>query len=116
MSKNVVLFGWKRSVPGRESLSAVHFPEILEYLGGLQAQGTIDSFEPVFLASHGGDLNGFILVRGTREKLDNMVGSEQWIEHHTRADYHLEGFGAVRGVTGEGVMESMQVWQKVIGS
>jgi hypothetical protein len=32
--------------------------------GGLQLQGTIKSFDTVFLDPHGGDLNGFFLIRG----------------------------------------------------
>ena len=116
MSKNVIFFGWKQSVVGREQLSVTHFPEFLQYLGELQGQGAIDSFEPVFLTAHGGDLNGFVLIRGDREKLDDVVASEQWLEHLTRAGYHLEGTGSVRGVTGEGVMEAMAVYQKVIAS
>ena len=116
MSKNVIFFGWKRPVVGREQISAAHFPEFLQYLGELQGQGAIDSFEPVLLTAHGGDLNGFVLIRGDREKLDDVVASDQWLEHLTRAGYHLEGIGSVRGVTGEGVMEAMAVYQKVIAS
>ena len=116
MSKNVIFFGWKKSVVGREQMSAAHLPEFLQYLGELQGQGAIDSFEPVFLTAHGGDLNGFVLIRGDREKLDDVVASDQWLEHLTRAGYHLEGTGAVRGVTGEGVMEVMAVFQRVIAS
>ena len=36
MASNVLLFGWNRSLPGREKLSAEHFADITQYLGGLQ--------------------------------------------------------------------------------
>jgi hypothetical protein len=29
MGSNVVLFGWNRPTPGRERLSAEHFPQLL---------------------------------------------------------------------------------------
>ena len=45
------------------------FNEVLEYWTSLQQQGEIESFETVLLESHGGDLNGFVLVRGDQDKL-----------------------------------------------
>ena len=114
MSSNMILFGWNRPLPGREQLSAPHFGEFAQYLGGLQQSGAIESFEAVFLNSHGGDLNGFFLIRGDNAKLDALVASDAWIEHMIRADLHLQGSGAVRGVTGELVMERMAMWAKAL--
>ena len=116
MSSNVVFFAWNRSVPGCEQLSAEHFGEFVQYLGGLQQQGTIESFDTVLLDSHGGDMNGFFLIRGEPAKLDTLVSSTEWVTHMTRASLHLEGSGAVRGVTGESVMERMDLWTKTIPS
>ena len=39
MASNVILFGWNRSIPGREKVSAQHFGEFVQYLGGLQQKG-----------------------------------------------------------------------------
>ena len=114
MSSNVVFFAWNRSVPGRERQSAEHFQEFLQYLGGLQAKGTIQAFDPVFIDPHGGDLNGFILIRGDSAKLDGLVASDEWVKHSTRALIHLEGSGAVRGVTGDLLMERMDLWTKLL--
>ena len=114
MSNHVLFFGWNRSVPGRESISAAHFQEFLQYLGGLQAAGGIESFETVLLGAHGGDLNGFVLIFGDRAQLDAVAGSDEWLSHMTRGGLHLEGSGAVRGVRGEGVMEWMQRWTSLL--
>ncbi len=114
MSKDVIFIGWNRSVPGREQTSAQLFQEFVQYLGGLLQAGEIDSFEPVLLSPHGGDLNGFFLIRGESSKLDAVARSEAWMTHMTRAGLNLEGVGAVRGVTGEGVMEWMGLWSKLI--
>lgn len=35
MSTNTIFYGWKRSLPGRERLSASHFEEYMGYLAGL---------------------------------------------------------------------------------
>lgn len=116
MSSNLVLFGWSRSIPGRERLSAEHFGQFVAYLTGLQQKGTIQSFDTVFLDPHGGDLNGFFLIRGEPGKLDGLISSSEWVTHMTRALLHLEGSGAVRGLTGELVAGRMDLWSKLIPS
>lgn len=116
MSSNVFLFGWDRSIPGREKISATHFDEFVKYLGGLQQKGTIQEFDVVFLDSHGGDLNGFFLIKGEPSKLDALVSTTDWVTHITRAQFHLEGVGAIRGVTGEEVMNRMAIWKSAIPS
>jgi hypothetical protein len=114
MSSNLVFFGWNRPIPGREKLSGAHFQEFAQYLGGLQQSGTIQSFEAVFLDPHGGDLNGFFLIRGEPAKLDAVIASDVWHTHLTRGGLHLDGLGAIRGATGELVMERMAQWAKLI--
>ena len=114
MSSNVVFFGWDRPIPGREQLSAEHFQQFVQYLGGLQQKGTIKSFDTVFLDSHGGDMNGFFLIRGEPAKLDALVSSNEWVTHMARAAMHLDGSGVVRGLTGELIRERMDLWTKTI--
>ena len=114
MSSNAIFFGWNRPIPGRERLSAEHFQEFVQYLGGLQQKGTIQSFDVVFLDAHGGDMNGFFLIRGESGKLGELVASADWVTHMTRAMLHLEGSGAVPGVTGEAVTERMKLWTSLL--
>lgn len=114
MSGNVIFFGWNRSIPGRETLSAAHFQEFIQYATGLQQGGAIESFEPVLLTIHGGELNGFFMIRGESARLDAVVSSEEWLRHVARAGLHLEGAGVVRGVTGELLMKQMGLWTELI--
>lgn len=116
MASNAILFGWNRSIPGREKVSAQHFEEYVKYLGGLQQKGAIQGFEIVFLEAHGGDLNGFFLIKGDSAKLDALIATTEWVTHMIRASLHLQGSGAVRGVTGNDVMERMALWSSVIPS
>jgi hypothetical protein len=44
------------------------FSEGLQYWARLQQEGTIERFEPVLLDVHRGDLAGFVMLRGDREK------------------------------------------------
>ena len=114
MTTNALFFGWNRSIPGREKLSAAHFQEFVQYLSGLQQSGAIDSFDIVFLEPHGGDLNGFFLLRAAPAKLDAIATSREWNTHMVRAGMHLERSGAVRAVTGESVNERMALWTSQI--
>jgi hypothetical protein len=116
MGSNVMLFGWNRSIPGREKVSAQHFEEFVKYLGGVQQKGVIQAFDAVFLDTHGGDLNGFFLIKGDTPKLDELVSTKEWITHITRASLHLEGSGVIRGATGDEVMKRMALWTSVIPS
>jgi hypothetical protein len=113
---NMMLFGWNRSVPGREKVSAQHFEEFVKFLSGLQQKSTIQAFDIVFLDSHGGDLNGFFLIKGDSAKLDALISSPEWITHITRASLHLDGCGVVRGVTGNEIPGRMALWTSVIPS
>ena len=48
------------------------FDEGVAYWTRLQQQGEIESFEPVALEPHGGDLYGFCLLRGDRDTLSRL--------------------------------------------
>jgi hypothetical protein len=116
MASNVILFGWNRSIPGREKVSAGHFDELVKYLGGLQQKGAIQSFEVVFLDAHGGDLNGFFLIKGDSAQLDTLRSSTEWITHITRATLHVQGVGVIHGVTGDEIAKRMAIWTSAIPS
>jgi hypothetical protein len=62
----------------REKLSAVHFQEFVQYLSGLQQNGVIQAFEPLFLKVHGGNLSGFVVIRAEMSKLDALVATKEW--------------------------------------
>lgn len=114
MSSNIVFFAWNRSIPGRERVSGEHFQQFVQYVTGLQQKGTIQSYDVVFLNAHGGDLNGFFLIRADSAKLDALMSSPEWETHMMRAALHLQGSGAVRGVSGALVNERMELWTKSI--
>lgn len=114
MSNNIIFVGWNRPVPGREQSSAQLFQEFSQYVAGLQQSGAIDSFETVLLSLHGGDLNGFFLIRGDADQLNSLRATEEWMVYEIRSGLNLEGAGTVLGVNNEGVMEWMNLWMKSI--
>jgi hypothetical protein len=114
MSTNVIVFGWERSVPGRESASAQHFRDFTQYLQACMGDGSVESFEPFLLEPRGGTLNGFFLIRGTAEQLSKLQNSEQWIRHQVRATLHLVSTAIMRGVGGEAVPQRMALWMESV--
>jgi hypothetical protein len=112
MSSNVMLFGWERSSRGREEESGNHFSEFNGYLTSQKENGGIENYQVVFLNNHGGDLNGFFLIHGSSDQLNTLAASADWQRHVMRASLHLDKFGVVSGVTNEGVMERMALWNE----
>ena len=78
MADEALFFGWGEVVRGRERKAVEVFNESLQYYGQLQQDGKIDSFDAWFLAPHGGDLGGFILLHGEREQLDEIQRSPEF--------------------------------------
>ena len=107
---NCLLIGWKRPVPGREQQAMDLFQSATEYYAKSQSEGKIESFEPVILTHHGGDLNGFILIRGNTEKISNFRREDEFINKAIEAGYCLDGFGIVEGASGAGVAEILSRW------
>jgi hypothetical protein len=113
MDRNIIFFAWNRSIPGREGTSGQHFDEFVAYLGAQAQSGAIQGFDAILLDPHGGDMNGFFLIKGDSASLDALTSTAEWSEHMTRASLHLEGSGSVRGVTGEALQKRMEIWKRL---
>lgn len=101
MANAALFIGYGPVVPGREKQSLQVFGEAIEYYGRLQQQGQIESFEPVFLEPHGGDLDGFILLRGDHDKLNSVRFSEAFLRLTSRASLVVQNLGIVSAFLGE---------------
>jgi len=115
MANGVLFMGWKRPVPGREQQAMDLFQGAMDYYANSQSEGKIEGFEPVLLNHHGGDLNGFILIKGDAEKLSKFRQEDTFVEYAIEAGYCLEGFGVVEGAFGEKVSDNLSLWSKHIG-
>jgi hypothetical protein len=116
MADGVIFQGWDRPVPGREKQAMQLFQKVLAYYSKSKTEGKIESFEAVSLTPHGGDLNGFILVRGDAKKLSEAYNDPPAVEMRVEANYYLSGFGSVFGYTGESLTKIFAQWAKLIGS
>jgi hypothetical protein len=98
MPNAAIFIGWNRPSVGREQQAM---------------QGRIESFEPVILSAHGGDLNGFVLLRGDAEKLAEIRRDETYMDLVIEAEYCVDGFGHIDGYIGDSLMDVISRWEKL---
>jgi hypothetical protein len=99
---NAALFGgYGATVAGREQKALQVFNEFIQYYTRLQQQGEIESFQSVLLEPHGGDLTGFILVYGDRDKLNRVRYSAETLRLNQRAGLVVHNYGVVAAFVGE---------------
>ena len=112
MADRVLFIGWNRPTTGREKQAAQLFQKTLEFYGKLVNDGRIESFEPVILSVHGGDLNGFMLLRGNADKLAKLREDADFMDMTIEAELCLDGVGIVLGYIGDGLMDVFSRWMK----
>ena len=101
-------------VRGREKRAVQVFNESVEYWGGLQGEGKIEDFEVVLLTPHGGELQGFALLRGSEEQIGALRADEEFARRVTRADLIIESQGVVDAAIGEGITRGMVQYQSEV--
>ena len=110
MADSGLFIGFGAPIRGRERQAIKVFNETFEYYSRLQQEGEIESFEPVILEPHGGELGGFFLVRGDQDKLARIRGSEEFERQTVRADLIVENLGIVGAALGDRLMSQMAVY------
>jgi hypothetical protein len=112
MADFALFVGWGDVIPGREQQATRVFGEIMEHFGRLQQQGEIERIEPFFLEQHGGDLNGFFLVRGERDALARIRATEEFGRAILRASMVVTNVGVVTAFTGEELNRQLGEFQQ----
>jgi hypothetical protein len=100
---NALFIGWGPVIPSRETVSYAVFAEAIQYFAGQQQRGEIDNFEPIALEWHGGELSGFLLIRGDANTLQQLRYSDEFIRLISRGASVVQDFGVVSAWTSEGV-------------
>jgi hypothetical protein len=95
MSDFGIFVGFGVPVPGREIGSAKVFGEVIGYYERLKASGEIEGYTTCILEPHGGDLGGFILLRGDKDKLARVRASDEFARYILRAGYAVQHVGVV---------------------
>jgi hypothetical protein len=115
MANAALFIGWGTPIPGRERQALEVFGQFMQYYGRLKGEGEIESFEPVALEPHGGDLGGFVLIQGDREKLSRLRTNPEFIHNINRAELVVHNVGVVTGYIGEDLNRLFSDYQSQIG-
>ena len=115
MADAAIFVGWGQIVRGREAKALAVFNESVAYWTGLQQAGTIESFEPVILSAHGGDLAGFALLRGDRAKLDALKASDEFQRTTVRANFIVDNLGLIDAAIGASLQTGLVSFAAQIG-
>jgi hypothetical protein len=113
MAGEALFLGWGQVVRGREQRALEVFQESIAYYSQLQGDGRIDSFTPVLLAPHSGDLAGFIIMHGEQSALDAIRASPEFARLLVRAGSVVDNVGVVSAFTAEALGEQMGIFGEV---
>jgi hypothetical protein len=111
MAEAGLFIGWGQVVRGREERALQVFNESIEYWGGLQGDGKIESFEVVLLEPHGGDLAGFALLRGSADQVGALRADDEFQRRVARADLIIESQGVIDAAIGDGIARGLAQYQ-----
>ncbi len=104
---SALFIGWGATNGGRERRSVELFTGSLKYLTSLVQKGRVFSVEPFFLEPHGGDLEGFFIVRGDRDELNKIRYEDEFQRLSVKAQVIVQNFGVVGAITGERLNKHM---------
>ena len=106
-----LFIGWGEVVRGREDRALDVFNETLEYYGQLQSNGRIEDFEVALLDPHGGDLLGYVMLRGSEDQIDAVRHDEEFIRVMTKGSLVVDNLGIIPASIGEGLARAMSIYQ-----
>src|SRR5918996_5390026 len=111
-----LFIGWGEVVRGREERALGVFNETIGFYGRLQEEGRIESFEVSLLQQHGGDLAGFVLLRGSEEQMDALQHDDEFQRLMTRANFIVDKLGVVPAALGEGIARQMNIFESEVAA
>jgi len=114
MAKGALFIRWGFPTPVLAEKAVKAFAEATEYWKRKQQERMIDSFEAVFLDYIGGDLSGFLLVHGDREKLAKIKMDPEFESRNIRVALLVPNFGVIDAFVGEELQRRMGDYQKAL--
>ena len=114
MAEAGLFVGWGEPVTGREAKGLEVFGEALAYYAKAEQDGRIESHETVLLGPHGGELAGFILVRGSAEQMAALRAEDEFERLNTRAALIVQNLGIVDAALGDGLEAAIGVYQEAV--
>jgi hypothetical protein len=112
MAGEALFIGWGQVVRGRENQALQVFQESMGYYGRLEQEGQIEGFDVFLLAPHGGELNGFVILRGEPRALGQVRFSDEFERLTVRAASIVDSLGVVLAYSGDALARQMGLFQQ----
>jgi hypothetical protein len=109
MAQGTLFVGWGAIIPGREKVASKVLGEAMGYLQALKATGTFESVDVVLLEPHGGELEGFVLVKGDKAKLAELRVDESFIKVIVGVQLVHSKVGVVGGYSGAEMQSLLKI-------
>ena len=105
---------WGEAVPGREKQALDVYNEVVQYWARLQQEGKIERFDVTVLTPTGGDVTGFLLVRGTAEQIDSVRRTKEYLQLLSRVQLITTHLRIADAFVVEGLAQIMGQYQEVV--
>jgi hypothetical protein len=107
-SNYAMIMSWDRQVPGREAQGNELKEWNIKFWTEQQRAGKIESFEWFILTPHGGCMNGFLMVRGDRKKIDDLIWGDDFMSMMHRAALVCTGLTLAHAFCAGGASKLME--------
>jgi hypothetical protein len=105
---------WGDPVPGREKQALDVYSDVVQYWARLQQEGKIEHFDITVLTPTGGDVTGFLVVRGTAEQIDSVRRTKEYQQLLTRVQLAVSHLRVNDAYVDEGLAQIMGQYQEVV--
>lgn len=116
MANDALFIGWGEAVRGREDHALEVFQETIGYWEQARSDGRIESYEPWLLEPHGGELGGFMLIRGDRTQLDALRSDPEFQRLMARAAAVVDDLGIISAFGDEALGRQLGYFQQAAGA
>jgi hypothetical protein len=110
MAKGALFVGFGAIIPGREKTASMVLGTAMEYLQRLREQGVLDGVETVLLEPHGGELEGFVLVKGDKDALARLRVDHEFIKNIVAVQLVHTKVGVVGAYAGAEMQALLSTW------
>jgi hypothetical protein len=112
VAKGAIFVGWGSIITGREKAAPGVLNNAMQYLMSLQKNGIVDAVEAVALEPHGGDLEGFVLIRGEKDALAMLRVDNEFVKVIVGVQLVHTKVGVVWAYAGAEMQSLFRTWDE----
>ena len=114
MANAARVFFWGPPIHGCEQKALQLFNEVTQFYAQKKEKGEIESSDAVVFDHFSGELDGLMILRGDRDKLDKILHSDEAVNFGHRSELLLTNFRIATGFAGESLQVRMASYGKQV--